>query len=162
MSNLRRVLNKAFLALFVIALPAAAQVGNPGGDRAKPAIQGYDPIAYFAEGRATKGKLEFSRVWDDEQYQFASAANRDRFAGDPERYAPMFPGYCAAALSLGKIARPDPEQWLIIDGKLYLFASPTGRQKAVERPGLVKESQANWERLRKESKDGTQQQRGPM
>lgn len=156
MGKTSRVLSKAFLAVLLIALPAAAQAGDPGG-KAKAAMQGYDAVSYFTEGRATKGKREFSHVWDEQKYQFASAANRERFAGDPERYAPMFPGYCAGALSLGMIARPDPENWLIIDGKLYLFHTAKGRQMAVERPGLVKDSQANWERLRKDPKESTKQ-----
>ncbi len=156
MGNTSRVLSKAFLALLLIVSPAAAQAGDPG-DKAALAIQGYDPVSYFTEGRATKGKQDFSHVWDDQKYQFSSVANRDRFAGDPERYAPVFPGYCAAALSLGKVMRPDPEQWLIIDGKLYLFAAQKGRQMAAERPSLVKESEANWERLRKDPKESTKQ-----
>lgn len=148
-----RVLVRAFLAISLIGVPATAQSADPP---AKTAIQGYDSVAYFTDGRATKGKSEFSHVWDDQSYQFASPANRDRFAADPERYAPNFPGYCAAAMSMGRLVRADPEQWLIVDGKLYLFAGARGRQMAVERPGLVKEAHANWERLRKAPKDATQ------
>jgi len=156
-----RELSKAFLAIFFIAAPITAQSADPPTSP-KLAIQGYDPVAYFADQRATKGTAEFSHVWDDQTYHFVSAANRNRFAADPERYAPVFPGYCAAALSLGKIMPPDPEQWLIIDGKLYLFAGPKGRQMAVERPTLVNESHANLERLRKAPKDATQQGKDPM
>ncbi len=151
MGNISRVLGKAFLAVLLIALPAAAQAGDPG-DKVKLAMQGYDPMAYFTESRATKGKQELSHVWDDQKYQFASVAHRDRFAGDPERYAPMFPGYCTAALALGMVWTPDPENWLIIDGKLYLFHTPKGRQMLVENPSLVNESRATWERVQKSSK----------
>jgi YHS domain-containing protein len=147
-----RVLNRVVIAMLFVLAPAAAQ----SGDGPKLAIQGYDPMAYFTEGRAVKGNAEFSHVWDDQTYRFASAANRKKFSGDPEQYAPHFPGYCAAALSMGMLVRADPEQWLIIDGKLYLFGGARGRQMAVERPSLVKESHANWERLRKAPKDATQ------
>jgi hypothetical protein len=56
--------------------------------------------------------------------------------------------------------RPDPEHWLIIDGKLYLFAAAKGRQMAIERPTLVNESRVNLERLKKEG--STQSGKDPM
>ena len=57
------------------------------------AIRGYDPVAYHTEGRALKGKKEFSHDWNDAIWRFASAENRDLFAADPERYAPQYGGY---------------------------------------------------------------------
>jgi len=57
------------------------------------AIKGYDPVAYFTEGEAVKGKRTFSYVWNEAKWYFASAANRDLFASDPERYAPQYGGY---------------------------------------------------------------------
>jgi YHS domain-containing protein len=119
-------------------------------------MNGFDPVSYFTAGQPHKGKPVFSHLWDGEKYLFASAENRDRFAANPERYAPVFPGHCAAALSLGRVMRADPEQWLIIEGKLYLFAGPKGRQMAVERPSLVAQSQANWSQLKKAPKEATQ------
>jgi hypothetical protein len=71
------------------------------GDSSKPvntgwfgvAIKGYDTVAYHTEGRAVKGKNEFSHEWNDAKWQFASAENRDLFAAAPERYAPKYGGY---------------------------------------------------------------------
>ena len=57
------------------------------------AIEGYDTVAYFTEGRAMKGKSEFSYNWNDAKWYFASAGNRDLFAANPERYAPKYGGY---------------------------------------------------------------------
>ena len=57
------------------------------------AIQGYDTVAYHTENRAVKGKSEFSYNWNDAVWYFATAENRDRFAADPERYAPQYGGY---------------------------------------------------------------------
>lgn len=56
------------------------------------AINGYDTVAYHTEGRAIKGKAEFSYEWNDANWHFASAENRDLFAAGPERYAPQFGG----------------------------------------------------------------------
>jgi len=57
------------------------------------AIWGYDTVTYHTEGRAMKGKKEFSYEWNDVTWRFANAENRDLFAADPERYAPQFGGY---------------------------------------------------------------------
>ena len=57
------------------------------------AIKGFDTVAYHIEGRALKGKSEFSFKWNDAKWHFASAENRDLFAADPERYAPQYGGF---------------------------------------------------------------------
>jgi YHS domain-containing protein len=57
------------------------------------AIHGYDTVAYHTENSAVKGKSEFSYEWNDAEWHFASAENRDLFAADPDRYAPQYGGY---------------------------------------------------------------------
>ena len=57
------------------------------------AIKGYDTVAYHTEGRAVKGDSHFSHNWNDASWYFSSAANRDLFAADPERYSPRYGGY---------------------------------------------------------------------
>ena len=88
------------------------------------AIKGYDPVAYFTVGKPTSGLPEFEHVWDERRYRFASVGNRELFKADPVRYAPQFGNFCAMALAKGMIVVADPENWLITDGKLYVFGSP--------------------------------------
>jgi YHS domain-containing protein len=57
------------------------------------AIHGYDTVAYHTENRAVRGKSEFSYEWNDAEWHFASAENRDLFAADPDRYAPQYGGF---------------------------------------------------------------------
>jgi len=57
------------------------------------AIKGYDTVAYHTEGRAVKGKSQFSHKWNDAKWYFSSVGNRDLFAADPERFAPQYGGY---------------------------------------------------------------------
>ena len=57
------------------------------------AIKGYDSVAYHTEGRAVKGQSQYSQAWNDAEWYFTSAENRDLFAADPERYAPQYGGY---------------------------------------------------------------------
>ena len=100
------------------AAPAAA--GKINKSLLGVAIEGTDPVAYFTESKAVEGDSDFEHEWMGATWRFASAANRDAFAADPERYAPQYGGYCAYAVSQGATAGIDPEAWKIVDGKLYL------------------------------------------
>ena len=86
----------------------------------KVAIQGYDTVAYFTEGKPTQGSPEFESTWQGARWRFASAAHRDMFSKQPESYAPRFGGFCVMGLTMGVTATSDPEAWTIVDGKLYL------------------------------------------
>lgn len=88
------------------------------------AIKGYDPVAYFTDGKPTPGQPQFEYEWDEHIWRFADAKHRDLFKADPVRYAPQFGNFCAMALSLGEIVIADPNNWLISDGKLYVFGKP--------------------------------------
>jgi YHS domain-containing protein len=90
------------------------------------AIKGYDPVAYFTEGKPTRGVPEFEYEWDGLRYRFSRAEHRELFKSDPVRYAPQFGNYCAMALSKSELVEADPENWLISDGKLYVFGKPVG------------------------------------
>jgi hypothetical protein len=104
------------------ALPAQARAA----DAAPLAIQGYDPVAYFTLGAPARGRPELDHDWDEQHYLFARPEHRDLFKADPARYAPQFAGVCAMALTRGEIDEPNPEYWLVSDGKLYLFGKPIG------------------------------------
>jgi hypothetical protein len=86
----------------------------------KVAIKGYDPVAYFTEGRPTMGTSEYEASWNGVRWRFATAAHRDLFVSDPERYSPQFGGLCAWGVAIGKHHDAAPESWAIVDGKLYL------------------------------------------
>ena len=142
-----RLLAAAAAALFV-ALPAAADVINStflGND----AIKGYDPVAYFTEGRPVKGSSEFEYEWMGADWRFATAANRDAFAAEPEKYAPQYGGYCAYAVSQNTTADIDPEAWKIVGDRLYLNLSKDV-QKLWEQdvPGYIQKADVNWPKIR--------------
>jgi hypothetical protein len=96
-------------------------------DEAPLAIKGYDPVAYFTLGKPTRGLTDLEYEWDEGRYRFASAEDRELFKADPARYAPQFANFCAVALTRGELHEADPENWLISDGKLYIFEKPIGR-----------------------------------
>jgi YHS domain-containing protein len=90
------------------------------------AIRGYDPVAYFTDGKPVQGSPEIEYVWDGQRYRFTTAAHRDLFKADPVRYAPQFADFCAMSLTKGELVVADPENWLVSDGKLYLFGKSDG------------------------------------
>jgi hypothetical protein len=95
-------------------------------ERAPLAIKGYDPVAYFTDGKPKRGLPEFEYEWDEHRYHFLRAEHRELFKADPVRYAPQFADFCAISLARREIVEADPENWLISEGKLYLFGKSIG------------------------------------
>ena len=135
----------AFCALLVLA------AGPSRGEEARLAISGYDPVAYFTDGKPVPGQSELEFRWHNARWRFASAAHRDSFAGNPDRYAPQYDGYCAVGVTGVDFAAPhkdtvDPEVWTIVDGKLYLAHGggplwDEWREKAAEK---IKSADESW------------------
>jgi len=93
------------------------------GDEPRLSISGYDPVAYFTDGKPVQGNAEFEYLWHRLRWRFASSDHRDLFMKGPDRYAPQYDGYCAMGVSGDDAAHKDtvdPEAWAIVDGKLYL------------------------------------------
>jgi YHS domain-containing protein len=89
-------------------------------EKSDKAIRGYDPVAYFTEGKPVQGKEEFVYNWNNSNWYFSSQQNLNLFKTNPEKYAPQYGGYCAYGLSNGYKASTVPEAWTIVNGKLYL------------------------------------------
>ena len=107
-------------AATLIATGRFALAGRINSDDNGVAIKGYDPVAYFTEGAPVEGSEDFTAMHDGATYHFASAANRDAFLADPEKYAPQYGGFCAYAVAQGATAPIDPEAFTVLDEKLYL------------------------------------------
>ena len=112
------------------------------------AVGGYDPVAYFTEGKAIVGKADITLSHAGATWRFASTANRDAFQADPAKYAPQFGGYCAWAVSQGYTAKGDPDAWSIVDGKLYLNYDRAVRANwAKNAGGNIRKGEANWPKV---------------
>jgi len=125
---------------FVLVVPAvlfATSMPSFATEAAPLAIKGYDPVAYFTIGSPTRGLPEIEYEWDEQRYRFASAENRELFKADPVRYAPQFGNYCAMALAEGELIEANPENWLISDGKLYIFGKPAPMGPAIFQQDLA-------------------------
>lgn len=105
------------------------QIDNVNQTSAGTAFKGFDPVAYFTDGKPVYGSTAFTHIWQGVQWQFASVANLDTFKNNPGQYAPQYGGYCANAMSKNTIADVDPEAWTIADGKLYLNFDKNARHE---------------------------------
>lgn len=109
------------------------------------AIKGYDTVAYFTEGQATKGDPAFAFSWQDSQWYFSNARHRDMFAANPEFYVPQFGGHCANGLSIGEVVAANPEEWTIVDGKLYMKFNRSNRDNwRQDKTAKIKKADENW------------------
>ena len=108
------------------------------------ALAGYDPVSYF-EGDPVRGSTAFSISWKGAQWLFTSAAHRDAFRADPERYAPMYGGHCALAVSTGFAAPGEPTSWAIHGGRLYIFTDNEVKKEFMQEPEKnIAACELNW------------------
>jgi len=133
----------AVLGGFLLLMPVAAVAG---GDEPRLSISGYDPVAYFTDGKPVQGKSEIEYLWHKLRWRFASPAHRDLFAKEPDHYTPQYDGYCAMGVALdGAKDTVDPEAWTIVDGKLYLTHMSQAMDDWRQNPSdYIKQADANW------------------
>lgn len=117
------------------------------------AIQGYDPVAYFKEGKAIKGKKDVGTIFfDGVTYRFSSNENKEAFKKSPASYEPQYGGWCAYAMGNdGSKVIVDPETFKIVGGKLYLFYNRlfnnTLKTWNKNEDALKKSADANWQKI---------------
>lgn len=61
----------------------------------KIALKGYDPVAYFKQKKAIKGKKELSFTYEGVIYNFSTKENKEVFTKMPSIYEPQYGGWCA-------------------------------------------------------------------
>lgn len=148
---IRRLLSALTFALSLAGIAHAGEApvyqgGSLFGE--KLAVNGYDPVAYFTDGKPVEGTDEFTLEWNGAKWRFVSAANRDAFKAEPEKYAPQFGGYCAWAVAQGYTASADPEAWKIVEGKLYLnYDKSVQKTWEEDVPGNITKAEANWPKV---------------
>jgi hypothetical protein len=85
------------------------------------AIGGYDPVAFFTDGRPMAGSGDFEFRYDGAIWRFRNVGNRAAFAAKPEIYMPQFGGYDPLGVLRGVAVAGNPNVWLITGERLYLF-----------------------------------------
>jgi len=84
-------------------------------------VGGYDPVSYFKSKKPVLGNDKIHLTHDGVKYKFASNENKKLFSSRPEAYLPQFGGWCSMTLVMGRATRPVYENFLISEGRLYLF-----------------------------------------
>jgi YHS domain-containing protein len=123
----------------------ASSINSSATETAPLAIKGYDLVAYFTEKRAMVGDAQYEYEWDGAVYRFASAQHLELFKADPDRYLPQYENWCAASVAKGEKVYGNPEWWLVVDGRLYLFGKPIGPGLMSKDPAaMTNKADANW------------------
>jgi hypothetical protein len=143
----------AALAAMVAAPALAADEINVsrGGTLSGPglAVHGYDVVAYFTSGTPTLGSDKFAVAHKGGTYRFSIKANLDEFQANSAKYEPVYGGFCAYGVALGKKFDGDPHYWRIVDGRLYLnLNGDIAAEWAKDVPGNIVKAEGNWTRIR--------------
>lgn len=153
---------KRFFALVLsgaatLVMAAVALAGPQYVDKTGYAVSGFDVVAYHdlervavgqTPAKAVPGNRSITHRYNGALWAFSSAANRDKFIADPEKYVPQFDGHCAYGVSLGGKVPGNPHLWRIVDGKLYLNITKNvvGFWEQ-DIPGHIKTGTKNWSGL---------------
>ena len=145
-----RFANKFFIAIMVfVASVASASVFAGEYSHSTPGISGYDPVAYFTDGKPMRGSGYHVTVHDGVTYAFTTEEHKKVFEANPQKYLPAYGGYCAYGVAVGKKFVVDPEAWKIVDGTLYLNLDKDIQRKwAKDIPGYIKKAEANWPKIK--------------
>ena len=79
------------IALTVASCTQSLQAVNV--DKDGLALKGYDPVAYFYEGKPVKGTEEYSFEWKGAKWLFSNKEYLESFGENPEKFAPQYGGY---------------------------------------------------------------------
>jgi hypothetical protein len=115
------------------------------------ALYGFDPVAYFTDGKASRGRGDFEYPFAGAVWRFRNEGNRAAFAERPDVYMPKFGGYDPLALARGVATPGHPEVWALADGHVYLFQNPDSRTAfRTDPPTAVEAAEARWPEVSRE------------
>ena len=152
MKYLLGLITLAVLSLSVTAQDAGALRKKHFNLESGIAIKGYDPVAYFTQNKAVKGKKELAISHQGVLYYFSSVENKEAFRAAPFKYEPEYGGWCAYAMgNSGDKVSIDPETFKLVNGKLYLFYNRyftnTLKDWNKNEASLKKNADLNWLKL---------------
>ena len=114
------------------------------------ALGGYDPVAYFLEGRALLSQGQHRAYHGGKLWFFTSGANRAAFLDNPAPFLPVFGGYDPLAITRGSIVSGSPDVYLIHGGQLYLFRNKDSRAAFLATPTLRADAERVWPEVRRD------------
>ena len=108
-------------------------------------LKGYDPVAYFNQGKAVMGYPSITSTYNGATYLFASREDKAEFDKSPAKFEPQYGGYCAYSMSKGERHPIDPKAFHIYKGKLYVCETPEQMKKfSANIDANVSKADQNW------------------
>jgi hypothetical protein len=126
-----------------LAFVLAAGPGASAGERTVVdwhtglAIDGYDPVAFFTDGKPLQGSPSLELRRGEVVWRFINVGNRAAFAATPNVYMPQYGGYDPIGVARGLAVAGNPNVWIIQGQRLFLFYDSARRQKFVGDPNRV-------------------------
>lgn len=109
---------------FVLAVITSSGSANAGASQCATdgvAISGYDLISYHNRDGPSMGVKQHAVSHEGSHYYFLNAANKALFEAKPDQYLPVYQGWCAATLAMGRLACPDYANFKVENGRLLFF-----------------------------------------
>lgn len=120
-----RLLAIAFAAL-LLAGCGSMNVVSDGAD-SNLMLKGYDPVAYFTDGRPVRGRPAIKAEHQGVTYRFATEDHRRLFTSNTAKYVPQYGGFCANGMVYAIPLGGEPEIFKIADGRLFVFGGARSR-----------------------------------
>jgi hypothetical protein len=112
------------------------------------AIEGFDPVAYFANASPMVGKPDFEVSESGAVWRFRNEGNRASFVAHPDIYGPQFGGYDPIDVARGVTYAGNPRFWLITGERLYLFGREQHRDLfAADPERFLRQATTRWPQL---------------
>ncbi|WP_299212217.1 YHS domain-containing (seleno)protein [uncultured Aquimarina sp.] len=120
MRTLKKIKIALVALLFTTAISAQDKKAN-NIDNSNIALQGYSPVSYLDLGIAQRGTKDYKSEYKKVIYYFTSKEQKAAFDKKPKKYMPQYGGFCAFGVYAGAKFRPDPNKFVVKDGKYFLF-----------------------------------------
>ena len=108
-----------------------ATIGTSRGESLM--LLGYDPVAYFTDGKRVRGKHTIHAAHEGRTYYFATPEHRDAFVSAPANYEPQYGGFCSNGSPYAVKLSRDPGEFEIRDARLHLRRYPRPRDVEARR-----------------------------
>lgn len=116
------------------------------------AVHGADPVTLLNDAKVVDGSADHSLTHDGASYYFASAENKAAFEANPAKYVPQHGGFCSYGVAVGQKFDGDPDQFVVHEGKLFLFLNATTRELFLKDVAGTKASaDENWTEIKHKS-----------
>ena len=142
-------LRAASFAVFALASLGSAFAADHVNVVNGLALRGFDPVAFFTQGRAVMGDAKLTSQYEGATYEFADVQDKAAFDAEPGKYLPQYGGFCAAATSHGRKVDADPRAFVIKDGKLYVNYNQEALDAfSKDLPASIKAADEKWPEVR--------------